>query len=480
MNKRLPVLLSILIGLTSFADFARAQTLDEALAATYLNNPTLKSERSKLRATDEQVPQAISDWRPSVEMTGEAGSSANMSNSSTGSNRHQHRDLRSLDFTLSQSLYKGGQTQAAISEAENTVLAERNHLKVVEQNVLLDAVEAYMGVFRDQAVLELNASNEQVLRRQLEATEDRFNVGEITRTDVHQAQARLARATADRIESEGSLEITRATYHKIVGDMPGKLNRPEPPEDIPASKEEAINVAMVSNPSVIESEFDEKAKLDAVDQTRGELLPSVDLSGTAKRAFDSAGEESRVDTYEAKLTLTVPIYQSGAVYSRLREAKQDVGEQRQKVDEARRAAIESASQAWEAVQTARARIDSFKSQINASEIALEGVEREAAVGSRTVLDILDAEQELLDAKVSMVRAQRDEIVAIFELKEAMGKLTVRQLNLPVDFYDPTRHYQEVRGKWFGASTSGDAEAMEAGGSPGETQGETQGETKGGK
>lgn len=458
-----PLVLCLLMGSTGVA---HGQTLDEALAAAYRNNPTLTGERAKLRAVDEQVPQALSDWRPKVDVVGDVGTSANMSNGSTGTDRRQHRDPRTLGLTLSQSLYKGGQTQAAISGAENTVSAERHHLSVVEQTVLLNAVKAYMDVFRDQAVLELNINNEQVLKRQLEATEDRFQVGEITRTDVSQAQARLSRATADRIDTEGLLEITRATYLNVVGESPGKLVRPPAPEDIIAGKDEAIRAAVISNPNVAEAEALEKVQLDNIRKTQGELLPSLDLAGSAKRSFDTSGEQSRVDAYEAKVTLTVPIYQQGAVYSRLREAKQLVGEQRRKTDQARRNAVETATQAWETLQTARARIDSFKTQINASEIALEGVVREAAVGSRTVLDILDAEQELLDAKVSMVRSQRDEVVAIFELKEAMGKLTAREMNLPVDFYDPTGHYLEVRDKWFGGSSAGGAGDFDGGESKG--------------
>lgn len=449
MNKRQLLFLCLFIIAAFHGSLAQGQTLEEALTAAYLNNPTLTAERAALRATDEQAPQAISGWRPTVEMVGDAGLSINKNNQAVDTYRQQHRNPRSVGLTISQSIYKGGQTEAAINEAENMIKAGRRRLMAVEQTVLMSAVATFMDVYRDQAVLALNISNEQVLKRQLEAAQDRFNVGEITRTDVSQAQARLARATADRINAEGNLEITRAAYRNVVGMMPGNLEYPKSPKDLPASLNDANNAAAEANPSVAEAEFNEKARRANVDQTQGELLPSIDLLGTAKRAFDSTSEESRVDTYEAKLTLTVPIYQSGAVYSRLREAKQLVGEQRQLIDKARRDAVQSSTQAWESLQTARAQIDSFKTQIKSSEVALEGVQREASVGSRTVLDILDAEQELLDAKVSMVRAERDEVVATFKLKEAIGKLTARHLTLPVDFYDPASHYNEVRDKWFG-------------------------------
>ncbi len=440
--------------LAGFPGGAFGQSLEEALAAAYSNNPTLMAQRARLRGVDEQLPQALSGWRPSLDLEADSGVRATYSNATFLDKRRQHRDPSSLSLTLSQPLYSGGQTVAEISKAENAIMAERAQLLAVEQYVFLAAVTAYVDVFRDQAVLELNVNNEQVLKRQLEATRDRFMVGEITRTDVHQAEARLARATADRIEAEGRREASRAAFKNVIGIPSGKLAAPKPPMDQPKNVGNAVEAAVTGNPAVISAEYTGKALIDNVVKTRGELLPSIDLSGTASRAFDASSETSRFDSYEALVTLTMPLYQSGSVYSRLREAKQKAAEQRLKIDQARRDATESATRSWEKLQTVRARIDSFRTQIKASEVALEGVEREATVGSRTVLDVLDAEQELLDAKVSLVGAQRDEIVAIFELKEATGTLTARHINLPVDSYDPENHYREVREKWFGGESSG--------------------------
>lgn len=445
----IPVLLAGLGGLNGPA---LAQTLEEALGAAYANNPTLLAQRAKLRITDEQVVQALSNWRPTVEMVGDAGTSQTESNVWT--NRRQFRDPRSLSFTLDQDLYRGGRTIAATREAENTVKAERARLLVVEQAVLRDAATAFVDVVRDQAVLELNIKNEQRLARQLKATRDRFRVGEVTRTDVSQAESRLARALADRSQAQGDLEISRAAYRNVVGEAPGRLSAPAPLGALPSSWEDAIGIAVAESPNVIAADFDARASADNADEVRGELLPRVSLEGSAKRAFDTAGEESRVDTLEASVTLTVPLYQSGAIYSRLRAARQTVGQQRLLVDEARRAAAESATRAWESLQTAQARIRAFNAEIEAAEIALEGVEREAAVGLRTVLDVLDAEQELLDASVSFVLAQRDEMAAIFDLKVALGHMDVTRLGLDVEPYDPNRHYREVRPMWFGGDSSG--------------------------
>lgn len=443
--------------------YAHAQSLSDALTAAYLNNPTLLGQRARLRATDEQVPQALSNWRPSVELTGTAGLSGittkgGSTTSSSTSIGGQHVEPRGIGVTLTQPLFRGGRTLAATKGAENTVRAERARLTKTEEDVLLSAATAFIDVFRDEAVVKLNVNNEQVLERQLEATRDRFDVGEITRTDVHQAQARLAKATADRIQAEGDLEASRAAYQKVVGmPSPRNLKAPELPGGLPENLDAATKAAAVNNPEVVSAEYDKEAQLDTVDQVRGELLPEVNVSTGVTRNLESSIENRRVDVAEVKLNVTVPLYQQGAVYSRLREAKQTAAEKLHAIDDARRNAIESATRAWESLVTARARVKAFKSQIEANVVALEGVEREAQVGSRTVLDVLDAEQELLDSRVNHVRAQRDEVVAIFQLKAAVGELTAREMKLKVDLYDPMQHYDEVRDKWFGGTGKGGVE-----------------------
>ncbi|HJO75108.1 MAG TPA: TolC family outer membrane protein [Rhodospirillales bacterium] len=453
MNNRLPGVLGhlgfILCLVLFMSGEATAQTLEDALTSAYINNPTLLGQRAKVRATDEQVPQALSNWRPSIEITGSAGVVDNKS--TLRSDRTQQREPKSFDLTVSQDLYRGGRTFAALREADNTIRAERSRLLETEQDVLLSASQAFFDVFRDEAVLKLTINNEQVLTRHLEATRDRFEVGEITRTDVHQAEARLAGTVADRIAAEGALEASRAAYRNIVGiPAPKVLVAATLPSDLPKSSDEVIKAAAVNNPSVISAEFDRKALGDNVEEVRGELLPRLSVSTGVSRKIQSGGEEGRIDSADLTLNLTVPLYQQGEVFSRLREAKQDVAEQLQVIDQARRDAVEEATKAWESLLTARARVASFKTQIGANVVALEGVRREAQVGSRTVLDVLDAEQESLDSRVSHVSAQRDELLAVFELKAAMGQLTSSDLKLPVAAYDPMDNYQKVRDKWFGA------------------------------
>jgi len=442
-----------LVGL--HAEPVNAQTIEDALAKAYLNNPTLLSSRAGLRSTDESVPQALANWRPSVEVTGSVGASVIDSNTSTGTDRRQSRRPKDFGISLTQPLFRGGRTLAETSGAENDIRAARARLLEGEQNILLQAATAYLNVYRDQAVLRLNQNNEEVLQRQLEATRDRFEVGEITRTDVHQAEARLARSKADRIQSQGDLETSRANYLNIVGEpAPETLSLPDRASDLPDSAEEAVRIAVVNNPGVIAAEFDRRASMDNVDEVWGELLPEVDVTASSTREFQTSTETSLRTTHEVTLNVTIPIYQQGDVYSRLRQARQDAAESTLVIDTERRDAAEAGTQAYESLVTARAQVDAFQTQIEASIVALEGVQREAAVGSRTVLDILDAEQELLDSRVSHVRSERDELVAAYELMSALGRLTAKDLGLAVDLYDPREHYNEVRDKWFGGTSAG--------------------------
>lgn len=421
-----------------------AETLEEALAAAYGSNPTLQAARAELRATDELVPQALSGWRPTVAINGDVGVESEDSNV-TGD---ETREPRSANLNVTQPLYRGGRTVAGTNQAENLVLAQREFLLGVEQDVLLQGVTAYMDVLRDEAVLQLNINNEQVLQRQLEAAQDRFTVGEITRTDVAQAESRLAGATAQRIAAEGQLISSRAVYRQVVGQMPGSLVDPGAASNLPVSEEETV-AGSTSTPNVRAAEYAERAARDGVDVVFGELLPQISLTGDLTTAEDISRENVQSDSAAIMAQVTIPLYQAGSVDSRVREAKQRVAQRRQDIETQRRFAAQTATTAWRALETARAQIQSFESQVRAGEIALEGVQQEAAVGSRTVLDILDAEQELLDARVSLVRAKRDEVVASYQVVSAIGRLTALELGLPVEAYDVERYYQEVRDKWWG-------------------------------
>jgi outer membrane protein len=434
----------------------RAQTLTEALSIAYQENPRIEAQRARLRAADEQVPQALSGWRPTVRTLGSVGARQIDANEETiFGDESALLAPNSVAAEIDQPLFRGGQTMAATRQAENSVRAERERLLSIEQQVLLDAATFFMDVYRDQSELELNVRSEQRFARQLEATRDRFQVGEVTRTDVFQAEARLARATADRIQAEGRLDTSRANFRNAVGRSPGLLVRPPLPDGLPASLEEALQTTIGGNPNVNARAFDERSALDNVDRVRGQLLPTLRLTGRAERAYETSRENSQFNTYEALLRLEMPLFTAGDTYSRLREAKQTVVERRRLLDQEQRTAVRDATDGWTRLETARAAIVARSKQVEANQVALEGVQREAEVGARTVLDILDAEQELLDSQVNLVRAQRDEVVSAYQLKTALGDMTAQRLGLPVEPYDPRQHYREVRGVWFGSSSSGD-------------------------
>lgn len=447
MKRILTTAAYLFLAATAGAGVAGAQSLEEVLAYAYNNNPTLIAQRSALRAVDEGVPLALSGWRPTVSITGSAGL-RELDNNRTGSTSLTPAQIA---LQATQSIYDGGVTAAAVDEAEAQVLAGRAQLASVEQAVLLDAATAYLDVVRDQAVLDLSIQNVEVLRRQLEAAQDRFRVGEITRTDVAQAEARLSGAIADREQAAGNLQASRATFEQVVGVPPGELEAPETVLVQPNSIDEALALAREQNPGVLEATYGALAAENRIEVIRGQLRPSVSVSGAVAHSRESSTDGSRTDSAEILLNLSVPLYQSGSVYAQLRQQKHLANQAILQVSAARRTAAENARQAWEALQAARAQVESLTDQIRAAQIALEGVQREAEVGARTTLDVLDAQLELFQAQVNRVVARRDELVRAFQLKQALGQLTATALTLPVDAYDPTRYYQEVRGSWFGTA-----------------------------
>lgn len=427
---------------------ALSQSLYEAMAIAYDNNPTILAERSRLRATDESVPQALSGWRPTVEVTGSLGRVRENRNRGVGTD---YRTRFSTGIRVTQNIYEGGRTQAGIARAEADVLAGRAGLISVEQGVLLDVATSYLNVVRDGEVLRLQIANERRLERQLEATQDRFDVGEVTRTDVAQAESRLARATADRIAAEADLEVSRAFYEQVVGQPAGDdVAYPEAEEEgLPATREESSRLASERNPDVLSTFYERRSAERGVDEEFADLLPSVDVEGELERARNNSADDVTVKSASVTANVSIPIYQAGEATSQVREARQLVREANDRIVEARRAAVEDATSAWETLQSSRAQIIAFEAEVRATQIALEGVEQEAAVGSRTVLDILDAEQEFLDAQVNLVRARRDVFVDGYSLLSATGSLTARDLGLPLQYYNEQEYYDQVRNLWWG-------------------------------
>lgn len=433
------------VAAAGYAVPCSAETLAEALAMAYENNPTLQAQRASLRATDETVPQARAGWRPTLEALGRGGYTYEYKDDSGSNDGGDY----SASVRLTQNLYAGGGTEADIRRARNSVRAGQARLSITEQDILIQVTIAYLDVVRDTAVLRLNINNERVLRRQQEATRDRFNVGEVTRTDVAQAEARLARARADRIQAQGNLDISKGIYEQVVGKAPGQLEPPSGVSDLPASREQSLEWADEGNPNVLAARYDERAARDNVDVAESSLFPKLDLIGEGGRTKDYLQGTEASNAASVTAQLTIPLYQRGFVSSRVREAKQLVGRDRLRLAAARRSVAEVANSAWESLVTTRARIRAINSEVRANRIALDGVRQEALVGSRTVLDVLDAEQELLDAQVNLVRAERDETLAQYQLAAAVGRLTAKALGLQVRVYNPEQNFKDVQDKLWG-------------------------------
>ncbi|MGE0121229.1 MAG: TolC family outer membrane protein [Dongiaceae bacterium] len=435
------------------AGTAAAESLRDALATAYASNPTLQSARAQLRQTDELVPQALSNWRPTVTVEGDVGAAWDDDVVDGGPDDSGGREPKSVALDVTQPIYRGGRTVAQRDQAENLVRAGRAQLLTAEQLVLLQAVTAYVDVLRDIAVVDLTKNNQDVITEQLNATRERFDVGEVTRTDVSQAEARLSQAMADRTQADGNLSSSRAVYRQIIGTLPGNLTVPDLPSGLPTNVEEVIALSE-NNPAVTQAVFLERAARDGTDVVFGELLPTVSIVGEVGTNDQISNEDLSSSGASIFARVVIPLYQAGNVESRVRESKQLTGQRRQQLDEARRQTVQDATTAWQALETAGAQIESFRAAVESNRTALDGVRQEQQVGLRTVLDVLDAQQEVLQAEVNLVVARRDHLVAAYQTLAAIGKLTALDLRLDVELYDPDRHYREVRDKWWGLNASG--------------------------
>lgn len=435
---------------------AAAETLQAALAYAYQSNPQLNAQRAALRAIDEGVAQALSGYRPTITGNASVGAQYSRTVSEQGGQRMTVEGAtvpRSVGVTTTQTLFNGLQTANRTRAAESQVSAEREALRLMEQTVLLDAVTAYMNVLRDAAILDLQRRNVEVLREQLRQTNDRFRVGEVTRTDVAQAESRLAAAQSQQQTAASNYTISQANYRRIIGRDPVSLN-PATPVDrfVPNTLDRAVVLGRAENPQVGAAMFGVDVALLNVKIAEGALYPNLVLQGNVQQNWDPS--PSTVEQFSASVVarLTIPIYQGGTEYATIRQNKERLGQSRLNLDLVRDQVRALVVQSWAQLQAAKAQIQSVQSQVSAAEIALNGVREEARVGQRTTLDVLNAQQELVNARVSLVTAQRDRVVASYTLLASVGRLSPVVLGLPTALYDPQVHYHQVRDQWFGVRT----------------------------
>ena len=472
-----------------------AETLQEALSNAYLINPVLSSERARLRATDEQVSVAKSGLRPNISASGDAAFQNQESDIVGGSRQQVQQKVQQCDeatqltepafcaslaaqqqqqqqqslgnieselssdgvthprgysVQLSQPIFEGFQNINAIRQAKATVQAGREGLRAVEQTTLLNAVTAYVDVVRDQAVVRLRDSNVEVLTEQLRQTKDRFNVGEVTRTDVAQAEARRSDAITQLYAAQANLKTSRATYEQIIGHPPSNLvHPPSIVHLLPSQLEDAMTLGDGQNPFILNAVYQEEASLYNVNQIMGELLPQVTLDAQYEQRFGLSNtlKEQQVTTVMGRVN--VPLYQGGGVAARIRQAKETTNQLKKEVEDARLRTHAEVISNWGLLQSTASQITSAQDALEANRIALEGVREEEKVGQRTTLDVLNAELEYLGSQIQLVTAKRDRVVAEYAIYASIGRLDAQSLGLSVPYYDPLEHYEIIKNKWFG-------------------------------
>jgi outer membrane protein len=440
---------------------ATADTLEWALVQAYQNNPSLNAQRAALRSIDENVPQALSGYRPKLSLTANGGydyastltHTVNQSvfpNTVSYTNVADSYKQRGIGATATQTLYNGLQTENKVRQAESQVMGARETLRVTEQQVLLDASTSYMNLLRDQAILDLNRRNVEVLTEQLKQTRDRFNVGEVTRTDVAQAESRLAAGRSSLLGAQANYVTSQANYRRVIGVDPGRLAPGTPVDRLsPNALDHAIVEGQQQSPSVLAAMYGVDIAELQVKVSEGALYPNLSVVASASKNWDPLYNVNKQTEASIVGQLTVPIYQGGAEYSAIRQSKETLGQQRLNLDINRDEVRETVVQSWGQLDATKAQIEATTAQVNASEIALNGVREEARVGQRTTLDVLNAQQELVNARVALVTAQHDRVVASYTLLASVGGLSMQRLGLNVSIYDPQVHYQQIRDAWIG-------------------------------
>jgi outer membrane protein len=435
----------------------RAETVGGALVKAYFNNPDINQQRAAVRASDENIPKATAGYRPTVSAEADAGIQQTNAGlpAAAGGDESVFSRPRGYGLTVNQTLWNGERTFNSVRQAESGVMAARETLRNTEQNVLLDGVTDYMNVLRDTAILGLDRNNVEVLQEQLRQTKDRFAVGEVTRTDVAQAEASLAGAQATALSAQSTLQTSIANYRQVIGEEPKNLAPVKAlDKPLPKSLVQAIAISQVEHPAIVGSLHGVDAAALNIKVIEGALYPTVGLSGQVSQRFDVSGQPVPNNALTASLVaqINIPIYDGGSTYASTRQAKEQLGQQELQTDLQRdkvRAAVVSA---WGLNENSVGIIRSAKAQVAAAEIALAGIREEAKVGQRTTFDVLTAQQTLLNARVQLVSAQHDQVVASYAVLSSIGRLSTVNLGLAANQYDPKVHFDQVKDKWFGLRT----------------------------
>jgi outer membrane protein len=432
-----------------------AATLQDALVKTYQNNPQLNAERARQRGTDENVPQALSGYRPQLVASLSAGLQA--VRNVLPDNTVQSATLKpwTIGLTVTQVLFNGYKTASSVRVAEFQIRSGREALRNTEQGVLLDAVTAYMNVMANNALYEAQRTNVQVLREIQATTKRRLDAGDVTPTDTAQAESRVSRGLADLNAAEVALAISKETYTQVIGEPPSALTAASPVDRLsPPTQLASIETAAHEHPAVLGAGYDVDVAQTSIRLAESALLPQVSVQGSVSRQVENDPTLTTSQTDQASVIgqVNVPIYDGGMAASQTRQAKEVASQSRLVLDQVRNQTRTAVVSAWVANEGTKVALRATESEVKAAEVALEGVRREAAGGQRTTIDVLNAQQDLTNARSRLIAAQRDRVIASYTLLSAVGRLDAHALNLNTPDYSPDVHYHQVRDAWHGLRT----------------------------
>jgi outer membrane protein len=453
------------VGLAALgAHESRAETISGALVKAYLTNPDINAQRAAVRVADENVPKANAGYLPTIEATGNISIERARANeivpndTDTGFSSTPTANFiskpRGYGVQANETVFNGNRTLNSIRQAESQVFGAREQLRNTEQNTLLSALTAYMDVLEDTAILGLDNNNVDVLKEQLRETRDRFTVGEVTRTDVAQAEASLAQGQGTALSAVATLQAAVARYRQFIGDQPTSLAPVKPiARPLPKTLAEAISISQIEHPAISGSLHGVDAAQLQVKIAEGALYPTIGLSASLTNQFDSGGTPGlHVLGGQILGQITIPIYQGGAEYASTRQAKESLSQQEIQTDSLRNQVRQAVVASWGLNEAAVGVVRAARASVSANEVALTGVREEAKVGQRTTLDVLNAQQALLSARTTLVQAEHDQVVDSYQLLSAIGRLNIPTLGLAVAEYDPRVHFDQVKSRWIGLRT----------------------------
>ena len=433
-----------------FCSISYSQTLYDTLSNAYNTSPLLKSYRFKLEAINEELAKALSKNRPQINLYGSVGSDETTTVNTSGVESTKNNNPKSITLEIQQNLYDFGRTKSLINIADNSIFAQRADLRNQEQEILLEASRIYLALLASTEINKLAKNNLLLLQKHYQATEDRFKLGEATSTDLSLAKARYFRARSDEIKSRGDIEKERSKYFSLIGiEAPKKLYFPQIKIALPKNLKDITKETLKGNPVIIASGFRKKLSFFKISSAASELLPTLDLNLSAQNAWAPNTFFDEYENYKMEFNFKFPLYSGGYNYSNVRQKKKEAMQSSKILDYNIKKILKEVEILWIELNSLEAQIISIKSTIKANEMAVEGVKKENEVGSKTLLDVLDAEQELLEEKVEAIMVKRDKFITIFSLMAFLGKLSSSELSLDVSVYDLDKNYEAVKNIWLG-------------------------------